>query len=106
MKYDNSGTVRPGEINRLLIDTSGSMELRGETMTVTFTDGEPSVPRHGTYRRHDTSQGAADTHDVEMYTDAALYFTGEQPVTIGVPDDGEPALMARMIDLLVRKRLR
>lgn len=58
------------------------------------------------YRLHNTALNEIDTHNVEAYPDAALYFTGEQPVTVGVPSDGEPALMARMIDLLVRKRLR
>lgn len=97
----------------MLVDTSGSMgkpeepdRMRGERMIIVFTDGEPSAPRYGTYRRHNTSVGEIDTHDVELYPDAVVHFTGEQPVVTGVPADGEPALMARMIDLLVRKRLR
>ena len=68
-----------------------------------FTDSFKQLPN---YRRHNTMAGEIDTHDVELYPDAALHFTGQPPIKTGVPNDGEPALMQRMIDLLVRKRLR
>lgn len=60
----------------------------------------------GVYDRIDTEVFQAHIRDCEHNPDVACDFTGEPVVATGVPADGEPALMARMIDLLVRKRLR
>lgn len=70
--------------------------------------GKPSPDRVHSARWHrvDTMACRPNKVDCELTPNVELHFTGETPVVTGVPDDGEPALMARLMEFVVRKRLR